>query len=177
MAVTDWKAPTTAANVDRDGKVYWLDPDNAMDDDADYAVGSPEKNTYSDWLRLTNFDFSAIPSGATINGIELQYKRDATNANDICDSALYLRKTSGQIGDNKASATKYATSKETVTYGGASDLWGYAWTQSDIVSANFGVDLSVLETQNLVTSCNIYYCQIRVYYTAAVTFQPWAIIM
>ena len=183
MSVTDWKPAGTTANVDRDGKDAWGNTDNVKTDDTDFSIVLIAKGvTYSDWLRLTNFFTTGdIPAGATINGIEVQYKRLASVASWVNDSMLKLRKTSGQVGDNKASATPWAVSKETVTYpatGGETDTWNSGLTAADLVDSGFGIDLSALnnDTEN-IRSATIYFCQIRVYYTALVTFQPWAIIM
>ena len=65
MAVTDYKYAGTAANVDR-GSDAWSNPDYAKADDTNYStVDYSYKNTYSDWLLLTNFGFTSsdIPSG------------------------------------------------------------------------------------------------------------------
>jgi len=180
MSVTDWKPAGTTANVDRDGKPAWGTTDNVRTDDDDFSIVVLDKGpTYSDWLRLTNFfTTSDIPAGATINGIEVQYKRLASAADWVNDSMLKLRKTSDRVGDNKASATKWAIAKETVTYGGSTDTWNSGLTAADLVDSGFGIDLSALNNDvDNIRSAAIYFCQIRVYYTALVTFWPWAIIM
>ena len=81
MAVTDYKFAGTAANVDRDSKVAWTNPDYAKADDTSYTTNAPGKNSYSDWLLLTNYGFSSsdIPSGSTINGIEFIICRHASS--------------------------------------------------------------------------------------------------
>lgn len=43
---------------------------------------------------------------------------------------------------DKASATVWGTTYAYASYGGAADLWGAAWTVSDINDANFGAVLS-----------------------------------
>lgn len=182
MAATNWKAPQTAVNVDRDGKADWGDVNNAKDDDEDFATVLVGKPDYADWLRLTNFGFDAaepngIPAGATINGIEVQYKRRGSYANAINDSVVKLRKASDQVGDNKASATYWATTKETVTYpatGGSTDTWNSGLTASDIRDSGFGIDLSPYNNYyDVYRNADIYYCQIRVYYTEAVEIVPF----
>ena len=144
MAVTDYKFAGTAANVDRDSKAAWQNPDNAKADDTSYAKITPGKNSYSDWLLLTNYGFSSsdIPSGSTINGIEFIICRHATRI-DGYDSALYLY-DDGQVGNNLASATSYPTSPTEATYGGATNMCGTTLTQADIVANTFGVILSVM---------------------------------
>ena len=170
MAETAWKAPQTAATVDRDGKVIWQNPDLAKSGDFDYSHCAVAKADYSDWLRLTNFGFttSDIPSGSTIDGIKVQYRKEAGWADVISDSAIYLRKTSGQVGDNKASATKWATSKETITHGGSTDTWNSGLTDSDIRDSGFGIDLSAANSAGDSSyAARIYWCQIKIYYTEA----------
>jgi hypothetical protein len=166
---TSYKPPGTAANVDRDGKTVWSNPDYAKVDDANYAANEILKIDYSDWLRLTNFGFdgaNGVPAGATIDGIEVQVRRAANGASVIFDSAVYLRKTAGQVGDNKTSGTFWATSKETVTYGGPTDTWNSGLTASDIRDSGFGIDLSAFNGDGSVAyDALIYFCQIRVYYT------------
>ena len=167
MAVTDYKFPGTAASVDRDEKVKWETPDNAKADDTNYATSGGSKNTYTDWLRLTNFGFSSsdIPDGSTINGIEFEINRycDAGESFSVNDSALYLY-ANGQVGNNLASATKWPTSVEAATYGGATDMCGTTLSQADIVANTFGVQLSTLNSATSVTAY-VDYIKIRVYYT------------
>jgi hypothetical protein len=167
MAVTDYKFAGTAANVDRDGKGDWSDVDNSKADDSNYATNYNGKNTYGDWLRLTNFGFtvSDIPSGSTINGIEFIVGRYAAAA-AIHDSAIYLRKTSGQTGSNMASATGWPTgSPAEATYGGSTNMCGTSLTQSDIVSTDFGIDLSTFNDNSSALFAYVDYIKIRVYYT------------
>lgn len=174
---TDWKAPGTAANADRDGKLDWTDWDNVKTDDSDYAIDEPAKNDYGDWLRLTNFGFTTtdIPVGSTINGIEVQYKKSNLGSSELYlyDSVLKLRKTSGQVGDNKASGTRWATTKETKTYGGAADTWNSELTAADLIDSGFGIDLSVNTTGDIPDTAWVYFCQIRVYYTEAEVVIPF----
>ena len=174
MAVTGWKAPQTAANIDRDAKEPWTNPDNAKTDDSNVAWAGNNKGAYSDWLRLTNFWFTTadIPAdAASIDGIEVQYKRECGAAgleDEITDSAIYLRDSGGQVGDNKASPTWWALAKETKTYGGAADMWGTTLSGADIRVVTFGIDLSSLNNSlDTATGGKIYFCQIRIYYTEA----------
>ena len=168
MAVTDYKFAGTAANVDRDSKAAWKNPDYAKADDTSYAESSTAKNTYTDWLRLTNFGFTAsdIPSGSTINGIEFIISRYATEINLINDSALYLY-DDGQVGNNLASATNWTTtSPAEATYGGSTNMCGTTLTQADIIASTFGVQLSIACGPSDMPIGIVDYIKIRVYYTA-----------
>ena len=166
MAVTDWKAPGTAATVDRgEVEAAWSWTDNAKTDDENYARAAIGKERTSDWLRLTNFGFS-IPADSSIDGIELQFKRAGERASKVRDDILKLRDSGGQVGDNKASATWWATSKETKTYGGAADTWNAGLSLSDINASTFGVDLAAFNTDTgNFNAAYIYFCQIRIHYT------------
>jgi len=174
MAVTGYKSPGTAASVDRDSKQLWSDPDGAKADGGGVADSFPDKDDYSDWLRLTNFGFDTgdIPSGATIDGIELKIDHlSIITATAITDSALYLRKTSGQVGDNKASGSDWPTTEETVTYGGATDTWNASLVDTDIRSTDFGSDLSIFNDE-FGGGGSVDWLQIRIYYTEAGTAAP-----
>ncbi len=170
MAVTGWKTPGTAASVDRDSKSEWNLPNNAkVSDDVDTG-NAVVKTDYSDWLRVTNFGFttSDIPSGAIIDGIEVKIEHAANTINLINDSAVYLRKTSGQVGSNKASATFWPTSDAEATYGGAADTWTAGLVDTDVVSTDFGVDLSAWNDSAVGTEGATVDCiSVRVYYTEA----------
>jgi hypothetical protein len=169
MAVTSYKTPGTVASVYRND-LPWFDVNYAKVSDNYYAYSSIGKQTYSDWLRCTNFGFSTsdIPSGSTIDGIEVKIEHKADAANKVNDSALYLRKTSGQIGDNKASATYWGTSDAEVTYGSSSDKWNASLVGTDIISTDFGIDLSAYNTDaDSLRTAYIDCISIRVYYTGA----------
>lgn len=172
MATTDYKSPGTTANRDRDSKAAWNNTDNAKtsnDSRTECVVG---KNTYGDWLKLTNFGFTAsdVPSGATIDGIEMIVERQCDSLNEVTDSAIYLLDSSAsQAGDNKATGDYWGfLVDEEVTYGGAADDWNASLTQSDIVSSNFGVEISANNEDNFSTSdARIDHVEIRIHYTAA----------
>lgn len=173
MSVTAYKTPGTCATVDRSGGASWLYPEDAQSSDNFYADSYVNKDTYCDWLRATNFDFaSGIPAGAIIDGIEVKIERHSGESDLMCDSAIYLRKTSGQIGDNKASASYWPTSDAEVTYGGATDKWNAGLIDTEVRNADFGVDLSVYAVA-VDIHAYIDCISIRVYYTEAVTFQPF----
>jgi hypothetical protein len=168
MAQTAFKTPGTTVNADRNSKIAWANTDNAKTDNAQYATqtmgSSPD---YSDWLRLTNYGFTSadIPAGATIDGIVVHIQRKSSYMDNTKDSAIYLRKTSGQIGDNKASSTYWPMSEEEAVYGGAADTWNAGLTQADIVSSDFGIDISVVTLYGWIVS-SIDVIEISIYYTA-----------
>ncbi len=167
MSTTAYKYAGTTASVDRDAGIAWTNPDNTKIADGNFAsVLITAKSNYSDWLRLTNFGFIAddVPEGATINGIEVAISRKCSSSNSGYDSAIYLRNSFAvQVGDNKASATKWPTSNTEVSYGGVADGWNADLTQADIIDSNFGIDISVDTT--VESTDYIDYVKIRITYT------------
>jgi hypothetical protein len=174
MAVTEYKYPGTAANVDNGGyKMTWSDVDNIKADDSEAALvlTSSTKNP-TDYLTATNFGFTStdIPSGATINGIEFVINRAGSEANSQYDYQLYMLKDGTQHGDNLASATKWPTSLTDATYGGATSLLGGTWAQTDIVGVTtFGFQLAIKAAiaSDVSELTYVEHVKLRVYYTEA----------
>ena len=172
MAVTDYKYAGTAANVNNGGYMSWTDVNNIKADDTSYSaiLISNAKNP-TDYLTGTNFGFTSsyVPSGATINGIELVICRNCAIADATYDYELYLLKDGTPHGSNLASATKWPTgSPAEATYGGSSNLCGGTWTQADVLDADFGFRLSCKSAISAKPGELSYvdYFKIRVYYTA-----------
>lgn len=122
----------------------------------------------SELIKSHNFGFS-IPSGATINGIEVAVERRSNPAKTIDSYMSIYSPTLG--GETNASyekgPTNYWPVADTVeTYGGATDLWETTWTPSDINNSEFGpvfgaackvTDSSVGEIDNIYVT--IYYTE------------------
>lgn len=169
---TDWKLAGTGVNVDRDGKEAWDVPTNIYACDGEPATAATPASDYTDWLRATNFGFATndIPSSATIVGIEVKIRQKGDLANCIKDDALYLRKTSGQVGDNGAISDWWATSWEYKIRGGSSDDWNANLIPSDIHNSDFGVDLSVKNAYGDELDIRVDCIQIRIFYTHTVSY-------
>jgi hypothetical protein len=166
MAVTDYKFAGTAANVDYESGEAWVNPDYAKADDTNLTATASATKVTTDGLRLTNFGFTSddVPSGATIDGIEVVISRKADVVPGRIDTALYLMLSGSQQGSNYASATNWPTTEATATYGGATDKWGFTPTQANIVDETFGIELAVVYTSN-TSKPFVNYIKIRVYYT------------
>lgn len=165
---TPWLFPQTVANIDRDSSAAWGNLTNVQIEDGNYTSAYLGQNAYTDWLKCTNFGFgNYISDYATILGIELKIKKQATWAMcDINDSAIYLRVTSGQVGDNKATATRWPNDLAFEYYGNGSDLWGSTFSAGDIKSDDFGVDISAFSkaSSSWAWYPNIDYVAIRISY-------------
>lgn len=125
---------------------------------------------FSDYLACDTFGFS-IPSGATIDGIEVkinQLNQPPTSA-IIRDSQIRVyHPSSGLSTDNKASASNWPTTPTDATYGGASDKWGETWSDTDINSSSFGVRIKVGEwSASWTGQAVVGDVQIKVHYTVA----------
>lgn len=95
----------------------------------------------SELLKATNFGF-AIPAGATIDGIVVAIER-SKNLGSIVDGRVSLIKGGTVQSTDKAdTVTDYGTTDATASYGSSTDLWGSAWTDSDINSSSFGLAFS-----------------------------------
>jgi len=116
-------------------------------------------------LKASTYGF-LIPTGATIDGVEVRVRWQQQSATQPFDKVVRLEKSGGS-GDNKATETNLPTSTwETRTYGGAADLWGLTLTPAEVNDSAFGVSVQ-LEAQNggggpLI---NLDSVEIRVHYT------------
>ena len=162
MPVTEWKNPGTAANVDRNGNIAWSNPDNIKISDNNTAGVSLQQDEITDWLRATNFGF-AIPVGANITGIEAKMERSASNVG-VRNSAIYLRKTGTQVGDNRDPEGTWPVVEGYVNWGGSQDDWNSGLNVNDINSSDFGIDVSAYNTDANLRFANVDHIQIRVFY-------------
>lgn len=170
MADTGWKSPATAASVDRDSSPAWSNPSNALAIDTSDAsvVVNNLNNTYSDWLRLTNYGLN-IPAGAAINGIVAEITRHASNFS-LYDSSLRLWDGSAVQGGDKASGVQWPLSEAAVERGSAGDIWSWSGVTPDALNASgFGVQLSVRTTASTDRTAYVGCIRIKVFYTEAAT--------
>ena len=130
---------------------YWTTPEYAQTNDNNHArfeyhgFDSPIDGTgQSDVLDARQL-VTTVPSGATINGIEVTLR--AFNSLyftfDVNDKINLLK--GGSVIAHPVTAPTYLWSiTETVqTYGGPTDLWGTTWTDTDINGSGFGVSTIV----------------------------------
>lgn len=171
--VTEWKSPSTCANVARDaGNIAWTNPGNAQASDdsraiADLGAFGAVPQDYSQWLRCTNFGFTTddIPPNSTIVGIEVQVERHTETSGAVETYELYLRDSSGQVGDDKGNTTDWPTSDGTATHGGSTDDWSAGLSDSDIRDSDFGMDLCAWNNVPATTAeARVDHVQIRVHY-------------
>lgn len=179
MAVTAYKFPGTVVNDTSSGSGdAWTNPGNVSADDTSEAVWSvPTSHTNpSQYLKCTNFGFTAsdIPSGSTIDGIEVEYRRREVSVSDDISTSHLRAVKGGSINGTNVSTMNTAewikdtseAGSENIVEGGSSNLWNDTWTQADIVASDFGVALAVTGT-GFTPEGRIDYIKVRVYYSAA----------
>lgn len=157
----------------------WTNPGNITANDGAFARDNSNDGEPGNYLQASNFGFS-IPAGATINGITLLINRrnNGSNADGGClDNRVRLVNSAGTVTttDKALTGTFWPlTTFGSASYGGASDLWGSAWTASDINNSNFGAVLSANESDP--DGGNLDLCDVD-YMTIAVTYTPAAVVV
>lgn len=169
--------PGTAVSTNT-GDKPWSNPSNVTADDGTNATqaNSGSKTAVNDSLDCDNFDFSSIPSGATIDGIEVVIERaEGATGNNIYDYTVQLFKAGSLTGDNKAdTVNEWPTTITAKTYGGAADLWGTTWTDSDVKDPDFGVRMTNQKVSSSSSSGSntVDYVKVTVHYTESSSFVP-----
>jgi hypothetical protein len=161
MADTGFHGPVDTAVISA-GIVF---PTYVYYSDAVYAYGtsSADKQKY--------YTFTlGVPSGATINGIELTALANAdgvTFNGDIGQLSFSLSKNGGSSYTAEKTVTMDVQAGSTVqTFGGATDLWGTTWTDTDLNNTNFAVSMHTGPTWTGGCSyINVDYVFVKVYYT------------
>lgn len=150
----------------------WVNPGNVAASDDTRTTCALSGNalfaSFTEQLNVLGFDFSAIPSGATVDGIEVTIERSVTSTSgNPRDSILQLAGLTGATTD-KSSATVWPTSDGIATYGGPTDKWGATTPSlSEIKSGTFGVYIAaqIDLTEGASTTVRIDHVTIKVYYT------------
>lgn len=149
MTTTGPNLAGTGADDSAVGTIAWSSPGNLTAEDGSEAAASVTAGATTHYLKATNFGFS-IPSGDTIDGILVEVKNRAQTASRISDVTVSIVKGGSVVGDNKAFGTTWPTALTWRSYGGAADLWGTTWTDSDINASNFGVVISCTNSSGTV---------------------------
>jgi len=118
----------------------WTSPTNAYTSDDQYAAG--RDGNIHDWK---TFNF-AIPTGATIQGIEVQLEWKVAKSSDTFKLHAQLTDPTGNLmGAEKTTPQLSGTTEKTDLLGSDSDLWGIPFgtlSEADINSDNFGVRIT-----------------------------------
>lgn len=157
------------ANDLSDSTQFWITPGNATGDTTGTSANMDiaDRDTNTNTLALTNFDLTGtgLPSGATINGIQVEVEWQVENRR-VQDLRVQLTKngTTG-IGNNYANNAAWPTTKTITSYGGLTDLWGTSWTAAELQSANFWVLLQYVNTRNRDRVVDVYRVRVTIDYS------------
>lgn len=131
MADTGWQ--DCSADEANSG---WSSPENMQGQDGNDAVSSNTGNN----VKQYNFGFS-VPSGATIDGVEIRAYCNSFGGNRTVDLDLYYNSRATAAPDTKNITAP--GSDAWVSTGGATDLWGRSsWADTDFTDANFAVKVT-----------------------------------
>lgn len=160
---TAWQDPQSADSVD-DAGASWSNPTNIFSSNDSYANAGAGSND-SDLLRAYNFDFSSIPSGATILGVEVRYERKVGSGlqPDNGTDLQLLDATGSLTGSVKDDPIPLPESDSYASFGGSSDLWGATLTASVVKDSDFGVGIRVDNTISTY-SVSVDHVQMRITY-------------
>lgn len=154
-ATTVATAPTAASGTN------WTNPTNVLVSDNTRAVYA---TTTQDNLKITGFGFT-IPTGATVIGITIAVEgngTDATAANRSVELGLTKDGTT-LAGTRAASQNLNQTTDTTLTFGGATSLFGTTLSVAEVNASTFGVLLRAASTN--AGARNIDYVSVQVTYT------------
>lgn len=142
LVTTSFTAGSTATTLGEMATTPWSTPySDALTSDGVYSIANIYSIATTETLVLTNFGF-AVPTGATITGVQVNILRQCDTASNASDYDLRLYSSSAKIGTSKAdTTTKYPTTAATASYGSASDLWGATLTPAIVNATGFGIAL------------------------------------
>ena len=119
--------------------------------------------TAFDASSMYNYAFG-IPSGATIDGIEVQCEFNNSVGGFLSTVQFSLSWNNGTNYTSAKSDTVTGTTDATKTYGGATDTWGRSWTAAEFADGTFLMKIEG-KTQ-FGGTCQVDWLAVKVYYTA-----------
>lgn len=144
-------AAVTTNSGDNNG--YQTNPANAYTDNASFAVdtdsGTGTSNLYTstqkDRHTFSGFGFN-IPTGATIQGIQVRLDAKTDNTNGSPTIYVELSWDGGVTWTAAQSTGSLAKNERTYTLGGTSNSWGHTWNAAEFSSTNFRVRVTDVAT-------------------------------
>lgn len=141
------------------GTVAWLNAEDPLfttplvgtevstNDDVEAGV-SMAAGVTSEWLLCTMVgNVFAIPTGATINGFKVFYRRNDVDSGlgaAVASTAIKFVKAGSVVGNDVGSAGAWTEStEEEIEEGGVGELGGQTWTVAQVNATDFGVAISV----------------------------------
>ena len=147
------------------GDVNWTNPAITGDDGDNAFWNTSSQPEQSNGLAGSNFDFSSIPAGSTIDGIEVQvgdYESGGANTWEVL--RLILADTTDGSVSKHADLLAITGSLQTDEAGGASDLWSETIGRTDVQDSDWGFFVGQEATEDFQSS-SIDFFKMKVYYT------------
>jgi len=157
MESTGILTPDSAASVG------WHDTNNVKADDGNTAWIDIAPGADSGGIYVSDFD-ADIPAGAVIKGLVAGIKRSALYDGAVKDAQVQLYYDGGFKGDDKASSDYWPASLATKTYGGVSDTWGLALTDTIINNSALTLFLKAHNHYGYLSLAYVDFMYIDVYY-------------
>jgi len=135
---------------------------NLLTDNSSAAIASSDGREEADTIKVL---FShTVPTDATIDGIEIAI-RWRSEGGDYDQTKIQLIKVATTVGTDKSTGSSIPSSNQTITFGGAADLWGITWTPAEVNAATFGVAIGVEDTTSRSDDIYIEYVSSSITYT------------
>lgn len=179
---TSTKTPGTEASVAWGTATAWTTTGNAGTSDDTYDAVTLGSLAYSEWLKLTNFNFASdVNPAATVDGLSGAFEWKLDNTGIAVPPAGDPTLPTGEValalvkaGTIQASSgpTTYPTDPTTtegsVAFGGAAETWG-GITISEALNSGFGVALRVRNTLTKSRTLSVDQVSLTLHYTDPVT--------
>lgn len=114
------------------------------------------------FIQVTQFAFNVPTSQSTPVGVQAVVKGFASAPATV---QLQLLKNGTPVGSART-ATLHVGSATSVTLGGATDLWGTSWANTDFNNTNFGVQITASATGTSTTTASLGFVTLQVFYSS-----------
>lgn len=155
--------PQYVENVNRGYGEHWTNPDNVKASDDAYATATAGR---TDWLKMQDFDFAALPSTSKITGIELAVHCKGLH---VKDDQVYLIYEGITKGSDRAGCIEWDNNENIHVLGSSSDTWGWNLTPALVKSEWFGVNFAAKNFDSEGGTASIDYITLTVYYEEKTT--------
>ena len=139
------------------GRTAWTSASNAQASDDARASASLAASAQSQWLKCTGFGFTTTPldDAKVIQGITAELEVQQGGPTIIVQDIRAIKSDGTIASTSRATGTGCVgawTGADTFkSCGGSFDLWGVSWTPADIRDTDFGIAVSVLNTNATTT--------------------------
>jgi prepilin-type N-terminal cleavage/methylation domain-containing protein len=148
-------------------RAYTNDSSFAVDSNSGSGTGTNCTGSDKDKHKYYNYNFS-LPSGTTINGIEVRLDAKVDNTTGAPKMCVQLSWDGGSTWTTAKSSNNLTTSEATYTLGGSSDTWGRTWNDSNFSNSNFRVRV-INVASNTSRDFSLDWASVKVYYNGGIS--------